>query len=65
MKLTDPEVIEHLKGNYYIRREKWEKGIGYYWDGKRIWMVCFPFENVSGFSLSDIEAEDWVLCPKE
>lgn len=66
MKLTDPEVIEHLKEGYYIRRECWEKDTGYNLVGRRVIFTCGPFINtVGGFSMEDIEADDWVLCPKE
>jgi hypothetical protein len=66
MKLTDPEVIEHIKQNYYIQRESWnDKGIGIYHDTKVFWFSCPPIERRYGFTLSDLEADDWILCPKE
>ena len=66
-RLTDLEVIEHLKGNFYIRRDSFskDKGIGWYFDGRSIRFKCPPFDYQSDFTLEDIEATDWVLCPKE
>jgi len=66
-RLTDPEVIEHLEGNYYIRRDSFskDKGIGWYFDGRSIHFVCPPFDNITAFTFEDIKAIDWVLCPKE
>jgi len=66
MKLTDPRVIDHLKGRYYIRRECWSKDTGYSLAGNCVVFTCGPMINVvGGFSMEDIEADDWVLCPKE
>lgn len=67
MKLTNSEVIEHLKGNYYIRRGKWEKDTGLYHDHHGFVMILSGFMSVRGLriSLEDLEADDWILCPKE
>lgn len=66
MKFTDKEVIEHLKENYYVRRESWNKDTGIYHDTRSFWLRCGPFENRGlHISLEDLETEDWVPCPKE
>ena len=67
MKFTDPEVIEHLRGNYYVRREEWGKDTGIYHDGGGFRMVLSGWMDVAGLkvTLKDLEADDWVLCPKE
>jgi len=65
MKLTDPEIIEHLEGNYYIQRKSWnDKGIGIYHD-RCFWFRCPPMEHRHRFTLEELKADDWVLCPKE
>jgi hypothetical protein len=66
VKLTDPEVIEHLKENYYVRREKWDKDTGIYHDTQSFWLRC-AFMEMKGLriTMEDLEADDWVLCPKE
>lgn len=67
MRLTDPEVIQHLEEGYYITRESWSKGRGYWWCRKSgVQYVCWPMEwAAGGFSLGDLKADDWILCPKE
>lgn len=66
MKLTDKEVIEHLKGNYYVRRKIWDKCEGICHDTQSFWFIAPLFELCGlRISLKDLEAEDWVLCPKE
>lgn len=64
MKLTDPELIQHLKDNYYIRRADWPKTQGMFFDGLRMIFEQPPFSYCQGFSFEDLQA-DWVLCPKE
>ena len=67
MKITDSEVIKHLKENYFIRRENWKKDTGLYHDHYSFRMLLSGFMDVKGLkiSLEDLEADDWILCPKE
>lgn len=67
MKLTDPEVIQHLEEGYYISRTSWPKTDGYWHHPKSgLQFACGPMEfSINGFSLTDLKAEDWILCPKE
>lgn len=67
MKITDPDIIKHLEEGYYISRRSWPKDQGYWWHSKSgVQFECGPMGfSARGFSLDDLKADDWYLCPKE